>query len=113
MEILINRIRVRAFHGVFAQERKVGQEFEVSLRLEVSGYDGSDDLDKTVNYAEVIETVKEQMKEPSALIEHVGTRISKAVRAKFPQVTGGEVRITKLRPPVSAELESVEVCLGI
>lgn len=113
MEIRINRIKLRGYHGVFPQERAVGQDFEVSLRLDIKGYDGSDRLATTVNYAEVIDVVKEQMAIPSGLIEHVCQRIVLALREQFPAISGGEVTIIKLRPPVEAELESVSVTLKV
>ncbi len=113
MEININGLKFYAYHGVFPRERKVGQQFEVDLRLETEGYDGSDTLDSTVNYAEVIEAVKEEMAEPSNLIEHVCFRICERIRRDFPRVSGGEVEVRKLRPPVEAELRSVSVKLGI
>lgn len=113
MIININGLKFYGYHGVMPRERKVGQQFEVDLELEVEGYDGSDSLDSTVNYADVISVVKEEMTQPSDLIEHVCSRISRRVRKDFPKVCGGSVTVRKLRPPVEAELSSVEVKLAI
>ena len=113
MEIEIKGLRFYAYHGVMARERKVGQQFEVDLRLETEGYDGSDNLDSTVNYAEVIAAVKEEMAVPSNLIEHVCYRICQRLRRDFPKVCGGEVEVRKLRPPVETELSSVSTKLSI
>ena len=113
MIIRINSLRFYAYHGVLDRERKVGQEFEVDLTLDVEGYDGSDRLDSTLNYAEVIDVVKEEMTVPSNLIEHVGRRISERLATRFPMISGGTVIVRKLRPPVEAELASVEVVLNI
>ncbi len=113
MIIRINRLRFYAYHGVLDRERKVGQEFEVDLALNVEGYDGSDRLESTLNYAEVIDVVKEEMSTPSNLIEYVGRRIADRLVGRFPQIAGGSVTVRKLRPPVEAELDSVEVVLEI
>lgn len=113
MQILINRIRIRAFHGVMPQEKKVGQDFEVSLKLDIGEFDGSDSIESTVNYAEVISVVKEQMKIASDLIEHVAFRIANAVIERFSRICSVEVTLAKLRPPVEAELESVEVRVSV
>lgn len=113
MEIEIKGLKFYAYHGVMARERKVGQQFEVDVRLETEGYDGSDNLDATVNYADVIAAVKEEMNQPSNLIEHVCFRICERLRRDFPKVCGGEVEVRKMRPPVETELSSVSVKLGI
>lgn len=113
MILRINGLRFYAYHGVMPREQKVGQQFEVDLRLEVSGYDGSDSLEHTVNYADVISVVKEEMEIPSKLIEHVCARICQRLRADFPAIAGGSVKVSKLHPPVEAELTSASVELDI
>lgn len=113
MEIEIKGLKFYAYHGVMARERKVGQQFEVDLRLEIEGYDNSDCLDSTVNYAAVIAAVKEEMDKPSNLIEHVCFRICERIRKDFPKVCGGEVEVRKMRPPVETELSSVSAKLAI
>lgn len=113
MEIEIKGLKFYAYHGVMARERKVGQQFEVDIRLETEGYDGSDNLDATVNYADVIAAVKEEMNQPSNLIEHVCFRICERIRRDFPKVCGGEVEVRKMRPPVETELNSVSTKLKI
>lgn len=113
MEIRVNGLRFYAYHGVMARERKVGQQFEVDLRLEVEDYDGSDRLDSTVNYAEIIDAVKAEMEIPSDLIEHVCCRIGRRIRTDFSRVCGGGVTVRKLRPPVEAEVASVECYMEI
>lgn len=113
MEINVRGLRFYAYHGVMARERKVGQQFEVDLRLEVEGYDGSDRLEATVNYAEVIEAVKAEMEIASDLIEHVCSRICARIRKDFAQVQGGEVTVRKMRPPVEAEVAFVECKMKI
>ncbi len=104
MKIIIDGFKIRARHGVMAQERVVGQDFEVSLWFNLKEYDGSDRLEATVNYAEVVSVIEEVMAEPSALIEHAVTRIALALRQKFPAIGEGEVRLRKLCPPLGRQL---------
>lgn len=109
--IAINGLRLWAKHGVFDQERRVGNEFEVTLRLDVPASDAAmdtDNLDDTINYAEVVEIIKSEMSIPSRLIEHVAGRIHRSLEARFPgQIAGGELTVSKLAPPIPAELVSV------
>lgn len=113
LEITIDRLRVRACHGCMPQERAVGNDFEVSLTLQLRDYDGSDRLGATVNYADVIALVKREMAVPSDLIEHVACRIAATIVRNHPMVVGGHVTVAKLRPPVAAVLQSVSVTVPI
>ncbi len=100
--ITLDRMKFHARHGVLEQERRVGNTFDVSLRLDYPFADAmaTDNLAATLNYAEVYEVVKREMAEPSQLLEHVAGRIRTALLRKFPLISGGFIRIEKCRPPI-------------
>lgn len=109
-KITISGLKIAAHHGVLPQERKVGNEFTVDVTLIVDAYKAmvSDEITDTVNYAEVADIVKQQMAVPSKLLEHVAWRIREAITSKFGSIiSGGIVKISKLAPPIAAQLESV------
>lgn len=108
----IDRLWVRAHHGVLEQERKVGNDFEVTVRVDYPWDIDSDSLDDTLNYAELIDLVHKEMSVPSALLEHVAGRIYRAITARWAGVTGGYIKIAKLTPPVKAQLASASVSLA-
>lgn len=107
--IHVDGLRCFARHGVLSQERVVGNVFEVSLALKVSAGAAmvGDCLDATVNYAEIVDVVREVMAEPSALLENVAWRIKEALSQRFERIAGGTVCVYKLQPPMSAELSRV------
>ena len=113
--IVLREVRFHAFHGVMPQERKVGAEFAVSLRvgLDLSRAVESDNVEDTLNYATLYEVVKKEMEKPSRLLEHVAGRIGQAVFDHFPQVTTAEVVLTKLNPPMGADSEGAGVELHL
>ncbi|SEA35291.1 dihydroneopterin aldolase [Prevotella sp. tc2-28] len=113
--IILREVRFHAFHGVMPQERKVGADFTVSLRVgvDLSLPAESDDVADTLNYATLYEVVKQQMEIPSQLLEHVAGRIGKAVMDTFPQVTGVDVTLTKLNPPMGADCAGASVELHL
>ena len=103
--ISLQGLRFYAFHGVMPQERKVGGEFVVDVKV---GYPlekavESDEVGDTLNYAELYELVKKEMTQFSNLLEHVAGRIAEAIEATYPQVTSVEVRVTKKNPPMGAD----------
>lgn len=104
MTITVERLLLHARHGVMEQERRVGNDYEVSVSLNCDDARATetDDVADTVNYARVIEIIKQEMRIPSRLLEHVAGRIARALVAEFPSVSGGSVTVTKLHPPVQA-----------
>ncbi len=111
--IEVNRLRLRAFHGVFVQERILGNDFEVTIRLKypIDTAMLSDNLADTLNYARVVDLVKEQMQIPSQLLEHVVGRIKTALCAEFPLLKGGYICLAKLTPPIKGHIQSVSVSI--
>lgn len=109
--VYLKEIRFYAFHGVLPQEQLVGGEFMVSLRVAYpfEAAMESDDVNDTLNYAELYALVKEQMDIPSRLLEHVAGRIVKAIQMQYPQVTRIELKITKQNPPMGADCEGAGV----
>lgn len=100
--ITLNGLRFHARHGVMEQERRVGNTFVVDLRLDYPFADAmlTDNLESTLNYAEVYAVVKAEMDRPSHLLERVAGRIREALLRRYPQISGGFLRIVKLRPPI-------------
>jgi dihydroneopterin aldolase len=111
--IFVRNLRIYAYHGVMPQERRVGGEFSVSLRVAVDMTKASlsDQVEDTVSYADLKEVVKEEMAQPSSLLEHVAGRIARRVCSEFPSVGEVEVEIVKLNPPMGADCDGAGVSL--
>ena len=109
--IILRNVRFHAFHGVMPQERKVGADFLVNLRV---GYPleqamQSDEVSDTLNYAALYEVVKTEMMQPSNLLEHVAGRIAEAIVKHFSQVTYIVLDLTKQNPPRGADCDGAGV----
>ena len=104
--IELNRIRFFSYHGVAEQERRVGNDYEVSLRVDypLERAMESDSLCDTLDYAALYALVSAGMSVPSQLLEHVAGRIWRAISRRFPCVAGGRLRIAKLTPPIPGEI---------
>lgn len=114
-KIYLRNVRFHAFHGVLPQEGIVGNDYLVNLVLD---YDFSsalktDDLQGTLNYAEVYQKVREEMAVPSKLLEHVAGRIAHRLFSDFPEIKKLQLSITKVNPPMGADSDGagVEVVL--
>ena len=109
--ISLRNVRFHAFHGVMPQERRVGGDFLVNLRV---GYPleqamQSDEVGDTLNYATLYAVVKTVMMQPSNLLEHVAGRIADAIVKHFPQVTSIDLALTKQNPPMGADCDGAGV----
>ena len=109
--IFLDNVRFFAYHGVGQQEREVGNEFVINLKLKVdiARAAETDDVTHTVSYADVYENVKAEMEIPSKLLEHVYGRIIKRLFRTFPTVKAIELKLAKRNPPMGADLDAAGV----
>ena len=113
--IFINGLRLYAFHGVLPQERQVGGECTVDLRVHYNIYKAmeTDRVEDTISYADLCDIVKREMAQPSALLEHVAGRIAKTVIQTYPSVESVWLRLTKVNPPMGADCSGAGVELEV
>jgi dihydroneopterin aldolase len=113
-KIHIEGMEFYAFHGHFAEERVVGNEFVIDLTIETNLMPAalSDQLDDAVNYQEVYNLVKEEMKVKSALLENIADRIINAIYIEFPDaISHVWVKISKLNPPLNGKIGKVSISM--
>ena len=103
MRILLNDIRFYAYHGVLEQEQRIGGWFRVTVEAETPMEESTltDQLEDTVNYADMFSSIREEMAVSSQLLEHVAGRIARRLLQDFPQLTGIKACVRKENPPIS------------
>lgn len=113
--VSLKQMRVFARHGVLPQEQATGGEYVVSLsvRVDFSKAMLTDSIDDTVNYARLVQVVKDEMAIPSQLLEHVAGRIAKKVCGNFPNVDELWVEIEKVNPPLRTACKAASVKLHV
>ncbi len=102
-KILLTNLAFYGYHGVLKEETTLGQKFfvDIELFLDLKEAGISDDLNKSVSYAEVFSTVKDIVEgTPFKLIEALAESISSEVLSKFSSVDKIMVRIKKPEAPV-------------
>ena len=108
----IKGMRFFGYHGVFPAENELGQQFYVDaiLELDLMGAGLSDDLEQTVNYAEVYKTIKVVVEgDPFKLIEALAEHIALTILDTYTKVSETVVRVTKPHPPFAAQFDGVTV----
>lgn len=111
--ILLDNIQLFAYHGVLEQETKLGNHFSISVKLKVnlSKAAETDCVDDTISYADVYNIIKEEMLIASKLLEHVAKRIVVRLKKEFPTLEEVELKLSKLNPPMGAQLDAASVIL--
>ena len=111
--ITLSGLRFHAYHGVMAQERQTGGDFLVDLQVmcDLEKAVHSDDLADTLNYGTLYDLAHQEMMQPSKLLEHVAGRIAQRVFDGFPQVENVVITVTKVNPPMGADLKGASVTL--
>ena len=110
--ILVQRIAVFAYHGLLAEEARIGQRFYISLdcSLDLSAAGVSDDVARTVSYADLTEIVVEiATQRRFALIEALAEAIAESCLARFPRLHAITVRVDKPSAPVPAVIDGVSI----
>ncbi len=109
--ISLNRLRFHARHGVLPQERATGGEFIVSVRAKYL-FDKaleSDNVDDTINYAEIFEIINKEMLTPSCLLEHLAGRIGRSIFNRMPMIESLDITVEKTNPPMGADSDGAAV----
>ena len=90
-----------AYHGLYAEEKKTGNQFEVILTVDfIPGTDIITDMTSTVNYEQLYALLKAEMQKPRDLLETLIMEVAEHIHSSFPQITKIEISITKLQPPI-------------
>jgi dihydroneopterin aldolase len=110
-QIQLNGMKFYAYHGCLVEEQNQGNHFLVDAILEynMEKAAASDSLNNALNYAEAYKLIKNEMDTRSCLLEHLTQRILKRLFKHFPQLERAKVCVSKLKPPIGGEMQSVSV----
>lgn len=112
-QVTLRGLRVRAFHGVFADEKRDGQLFgcDVVLHLDTRAAAAGDDLSRTVHYGEVADDVVRVLTDGSLdLIETLAGNVAATVLGRT-AVRAVDVVVHKPHAPVGHPVDDVTVAL--
>lgn len=111
-KIKLKGLTFYGYHGLFPEENKLGQRFEVDIELflplEKAGQ--SDEMKDSVDYGMVYEITEEIVQgEPKNLIESVAETIAQRLFGSFPSLNACAVEVIKPNPPIQGNYDSVSV----
>ncbi len=112
-KLTIKGLKFHGLHGVYEEEKIIGNKFEVdltfSLSLQKAGE--TDDIYQTIDYAIARNIVAKVMEKRSRnLIEALALRIGEKLFSEF-SVEALEVNVRKLNPPMDGKVDYSEVTM--
>lgn len=110
--IELQGLEVYGYHGVFAEEKAIGQLFivDVTCWVDMGPAAASDDVTNTVHYGELAELIHGIVAGPSKdLIESVAVEAAEAALAQFPLLEAITIRLHKPQAPIPLNFEDVAV----
>ncbi|MCS7463175.1 dihydroneopterin aldolase [Paenibacillus doosanensis] len=111
-KITMNGMQFYGYHGAFPEENKLGARYriDVELHLPLDRPGRTDQLEDTVNYAEVYERIKTIAEgKIFKLIEALAERVALMLLQTYTSINAVTVRVLKPHPPVAMFFDGVAV----
>ncbi len=113
-KIKVENIRVFAHHGCLKEETAIGSDYRVDLEITANLQHSAktDQLKDTVDYVFLNRIIFEEMKIPSALLEHVARRILNRIFTEDQMIKKATVSVSKINPPIGGDVEQVTIVMS-
>lgn len=111
--ITLEELEFFAYHGLFQEERKIGNKYSINLTIETDFSDAAteDKFSATVDYGALYKTIEQIMQQPTKLLENIAYKIIQTIFNNFPQILSAEVSVAKHNPPVGGVCKWAKVQL--
>ena len=101
LTISLTHLRFFAYHGLYAEEKKTGNQFEINLTVSYTpSSEIITDISETINYVSLYELLKTEMQQPRGLLETLAMEIAEKIHTGFLLVKEIEISIAKTQPPI-------------
>ena len=111
-KIILQNMQFYGYHGLFPEENKLGQRFNVDVELlvDLKKAGKTDDMLDSIHYGQAFELVKTVVQgETMNLIEAVAEKIATQLLKEFNLLTACKVKVIKPDPPIPGHYQSVAV----
>jgi dihydroneopterin aldolase len=112
MRISLNQVSFLGFHGMYAEEKKIGNNFIVDLYVDFTPTQNSiTHLEETIDYVTVFELVQKRMAIPTSLIETIVVDLADQILNDYALVQEVYIKITKEKMPIKNFEGNISVAL--
>ena len=112
LTIELQNLLFHAHHGVYAEEKKVMNQFEVNLSVRYEEGDADFATVKdVVSYVHLYDIVKQKIQVPVYLLEKICQGIILEIREHYPYIKEVRISIYKLTPPIEHFIGKADVTM--
>lgn len=98
--IHLHQLTFFAYHGLYEEERKTGNNFEMDVDVVADIPATISRLEHTVDYAAVYAIIDERMKQPTALLETLATSLAEKIHQYDSRIKSVSITIKKMSAPI-------------
>ena len=98
--IHLHQLKFFAYHGLYEEERKTGNNFEMDVDVEADIPGSVTKLEHTVDYAAVYQIIEARMKQPTALLETLAHDLAEKIHQYDNRIKSVSISIKKLSAPI-------------
>lgn len=98
--VSLKEVKFWGFHGVFPEEQVLGNWFTVNLDVELHGKSAVKNLVDTIDYGTLFAWLKEEMDQPTPLLEELGERFIQKCIQRLPSLKKVKIEIQKQQPAI-------------
>ena len=99
--IHLNNLTFFAFHGLYEEEKILGNNFGVDVSLSFNTDEKIAALEQTTNYVGVYNIIKQRMAIPTALLETLAQDLAQKIYEHDNRIKSITVEVEKKNPPIS------------
>lgn len=113
-QVKIENVKFFSFHGLFTEERILGNEFTLSVSVDrISNEIFSEKLEHSIDYGVLYSICAEIMQKPVDLLETICEQIVEKIQETCPDYQLIEISLTKDHPPLSQMTGNSTVKLSV
>ncbi len=109
LTIHMHHLIFHSFHGIFEEEKILGNDFEVNVDVSIDGQERISTLGQSVDYVQLYSIIKSVMEEPTPLLETVVYDLAERVRLFDEKIKSVHINIKKLHPPIGSFQGAVSI----
>lgn len=99
LTIQLRDLSFEAFHGIYDEERLIGNNYSVNCSVKISEPDGIiRQISNTIDYGVLFKIIKKRMSIPTPLLETVAMETGELIHQRFPEILSISIEIVKLHP---------------
>lgn len=113
-EIALEGMSFYAYHGFYEEERTKGGHYTLFVTAKIDSYTSlNDNIKDTINYEVIYSICQIHMTKSYKLIETVALQIASDIKQRFSECQEVIVRVEKLNPPITGEIEKAVVTITL